>query len=133
MSVDGEGRASFMDADKSDEARGRFIKRIKTMFDENGRELSPNLGIGRNAIIPPVPKIPRGLLQGSSSKTWIWLFDPYTMISDYHRSLVHAVVLFYLLLAVLTHSFSSHVYRYLLCIIFLHSIQALYLQGYNTC
>ncbi|KAJ3794197.1 hypothetical protein GGU11DRAFT_759344 [Lentinula aff. detonsa] len=70
MSVDGESRASFMDADKSDEARERFIKRIETMFDENGRELPPNLGIGRNAIIPPVPKIPRGL-QGSSSKTWI--------------------------------------------------------------
>ncbi|KAJ3841274.1 hypothetical protein F5878DRAFT_610625 [Lentinula raphanica] len=70
MSVDGESRASFMDADKSDEARERFIRRIEAMFDENGRELPPNLGIGRNAIIPPVPKIPRGL-QGSSSTTWI--------------------------------------------------------------
>ncbi|KAJ4490497.1 hypothetical protein J3R30DRAFT_3694150 [Lentinula aciculospora] len=70
MSVDGESRASFMDAEKSDEARERFIKRIEAMFDENGRELPPNLGIGRNAVIPPVPKIPQGF-QGGSSKTWI--------------------------------------------------------------
>ncbi|KAJ3930477.1 MAG: hypothetical protein NXY57DRAFT_305755 [Lentinula lateritia] len=70
MSVDGESRASFMDAEKSDEARERFIRRIEGMFDQNGRELPPNLGTGRNAIIPPVPKLPQGL-QGSSSKTWI--------------------------------------------------------------
>jgi hypothetical protein len=69
MSVDGESRASFMDADKSDEARERFIRRIESMFDENGRELPPNLGIGRNAVVPPVPKLPQGLQ--SSSKTWI--------------------------------------------------------------
>lgn len=69
MSVDGESRASFMDADRSEEARERFIKRIEAMFDENGRELPPNLGIGRNAVIPPVPRLPQGLK--NSSSTWI--------------------------------------------------------------
>jgi len=69
MSVDGESRASFMDADRSEEARERFIRRIEAMFDENGRELPPNLGIGKNAVIPPVPRIPQGLK--SSSSTWI--------------------------------------------------------------
>jgi len=69
MSVDGESRASFMDADKSDEARERFVRRIEAMFDESGRELPPNLGIGKNAVVPPVPKIPEGFQTGS--KTWI--------------------------------------------------------------
>jgi hypothetical protein len=60
-----QSRSSFMDADKSDQARERFVRRIEAMFDENGREV-----LRRNAMVPPVPKIPADL-KGSSSRVWI--------------------------------------------------------------
>ncbi|KAJ7039585.1 hypothetical protein C8F04DRAFT_295375 [Mycena alexandri] len=46
-------RASFMDVDKSEQARGQLVQRVGVMFDLSGRE--------RNAV-PPVPKLPAALL-----------------------------------------------------------------------
>ncbi|KAJ7183149.1 hypothetical protein C8R46DRAFT_1209317 [Mycena filopes] len=46
-------RASFMDVDRSEQARGQLVQRVGTIFDLSGRE--------RN-VVPPVPKLPAGLL-----------------------------------------------------------------------
>ncbi|KAF5343903.1 hypothetical protein D9758_012136 [Tetrapyrgos nigripes] len=44
---------SFLDGEKSEEARERFLKRIGEMYDANGRE--------KKDLVPPVPKLPEGL------------------------------------------------------------------------
>ncbi|KAJ7914938.1 hypothetical protein B0H13DRAFT_2001733 [Mycena leptocephala] len=46
-------RASFMDLEKSEQARGQLVERVGAMFDLSGRERS---------AIPPVPKLPPSLL-----------------------------------------------------------------------
>lgn len=46
-------RASFLDPDKSEETRDRFIQRVEAMMRDEGRE----------QVIPPVPKIPEGLVR----------------------------------------------------------------------
>ncbi|KAJ6544070.1 hypothetical protein B0H19DRAFT_1169507 [Mycena capillaripes] len=48
-------RASFLDLDKSEKARGQLVDRVGAMFDLSGRE---------RAAVPPVPKLPAGLLAG---------------------------------------------------------------------
>ncbi|KAJ7746644.1 hypothetical protein B0H16DRAFT_1692667 [Mycena metata] len=48
-------RASFMDVDKSEQARGQLVQRVGVMFDLSGRE--------RN-VVPPVPKLPTAFLAG---------------------------------------------------------------------
>lgn len=61
---DSASRYSFMDQEKSENARHRFVDRIERMFDANGRELDgpnrPQLK-PREMGIPPVPKLPEGL------------------------------------------------------------------------
>ncbi|KAF5386372.1 hypothetical protein D9757_006626 [Collybiopsis confluens] len=69
--IERQSRASFMDAEKSDAAREQFVRRIEAFFDRNGRELSPsgNVRIGRNEVVPPVPRIPQRLhVHHASSK-----------------------------------------------------------------
>jgi len=46
-------RASFLDPDKSEETRERFLRRVEEMYFEDGREK----GYGP-AAVPPVPKLP---------------------------------------------------------------------------
>ncbi|KAJ7841306.1 hypothetical protein B0H14DRAFT_1045960 [Mycena olivaceomarginata] len=48
-------RASFLDVDKSEQARGALVNRVGEMFDLSGRERS---------AAPPVPKLPAGLVAG---------------------------------------------------------------------
>jgi hypothetical protein len=50
-------RASFMDTDKSEEARGRLVDRVGVMFDLSGRERS---------AIPPVPRLPPAMVAGGN-------------------------------------------------------------------
>ncbi|KAJ7678497.1 hypothetical protein B0H17DRAFT_1078413 [Mycena rosella] len=50
-------RVSFMDVEKSDQARGQLVERVGAMFDLSGRERS---------AIPPVPKIPAALVGGGN-------------------------------------------------------------------
>lgn len=70
-------RVSFMDNEKSQQARERFLRRVDMFYDETGREKpSPApRGIGRGAIpaVPPVPRLPKGVRQPpiGSSKVWI--------------------------------------------------------------
>lgn len=61
-------RASFLDPEKSEETRERFIQRVEAMYGEDGRE---NTGGGR--VVPPVPKIPDSLLgAGAQVPGRIW-------------------------------------------------------------
>ncbi|KAK7046007.1 hypothetical protein VNI00_007002 [Paramarasmius palmivorus] len=62
-------RASFMDNEKSQRTRERFLRRVDMMYDESGRERPATRGVGRGAVaaVPPVPRLP----QGASSKVWI--------------------------------------------------------------
>ena len=46
-------RASFLDPDKSEETRERFLRRVEEMYWEDGREK----GYGP-AVVPPVPRLP---------------------------------------------------------------------------
>ncbi|KAF8207149.1 hypothetical protein K438DRAFT_1815794 [Mycena galopus ATCC 62051] len=46
-------RASFLDINKSDKARGALVNRVEAMFDLSGRE---------RAAVPPVPRLPAGLV-----------------------------------------------------------------------
>ncbi|KAF8995541.1 hypothetical protein BDQ17DRAFT_1430286 [Cyathus striatus] len=46
-------RASFLDPDKSEETRQRFLKRVESMLNEEDRN-------GGGSAIPPVPKLPAG-------------------------------------------------------------------------
>ncbi|KAJ7454759.1 hypothetical protein FB451DRAFT_653001 [Mycena latifolia] len=48
-----DSRASFLDLEKSEQARGMLVERVGVMFDLSGRERS---------AIPPVPKLPAGLV-----------------------------------------------------------------------
>jgi len=52
-------RASFLDPDKSEEARDRFVQRVTEMFGENGRERD---------TVPPVPKLPAAYAVDASTK-----------------------------------------------------------------
>jgi hypothetical protein len=48
-------RISMMDAEKSERARERFLRKIDAMYDKNGRELAPR------DYVPPVPVLPTSL------------------------------------------------------------------------
>lgn len=48
-------RASFLDPDKSEETRERFLRRVVDMYDGRGRR-------GNEQAIPPIPKMPDSLL-----------------------------------------------------------------------
>ena len=61
---DAASRLSFLDESKSEAARQRFVDRIEAMFDDSGREKLPP----RQDTIPPVPKLPQGLVAAKSSK-----------------------------------------------------------------
>ncbi|KAJ6468418.1 hypothetical protein C8R45DRAFT_470424 [Mycena sanguinolenta] len=50
-------RASFLDLDKSEKARGALVDRVGAMFDLSGRE---------RPAVPPVPKLPAGLMAGGN-------------------------------------------------------------------
>lgn len=65
---DAGSRSSFMDHTKSEATRERFVQRIEAMFDESGREKLTGVRLGE---IPPVPRLPKGLVgqQSVSSKT----------------------------------------------------------------
>ncbi|KAJ7242806.1 hypothetical protein B0H12DRAFT_1074223 [Mycena haematopus] len=52
-------RASFLDIDKSETARGALVSRVGAMFDLSGRERE-------RAVVPPVPKLPAGLVAGGN-------------------------------------------------------------------
>jgi len=55
-------RASFMDPQKSEETRSRFVKRVEAMLDEAGIER----GNKRNwDAVPPVPKLPESLARSN--------------------------------------------------------------------
>lgn len=55
-------RGSFMDPQKSEETRNRFVKRVEAMLDEAGIER----GNKRNwNAVPPVPKLPESLAQSN--------------------------------------------------------------------
>ncbi|KAJ7116393.1 hypothetical protein C8R44DRAFT_792413 [Mycena epipterygia] len=47
-------RASFLDMEKSEQARGQLVERVGVMFDLSGRE--------KGRAVPPVPKLPAALL-----------------------------------------------------------------------
>jgi hypothetical protein len=49
---DRTSRGSFLDGERSEEARQRFLRRVTAMFDESGREKD---------AVPPVPKLPPGV------------------------------------------------------------------------
>jgi len=55
-------RGSFMDPQKSEETRSRFVKRVEAMLDEAGIER----GNKRNwNAVPPVPKLPESLARSN--------------------------------------------------------------------
>lgn len=53
-------RGSFLDPDKSEEARMKFLKGVEEMYFVNGRERA----------IPPVPKLPDMLSVGGNKRNW---------------------------------------------------------------
>jgi len=52
-------RASFLDVEKSEKARGQLVDRVGVMFDLSGRERS---------VIPPVPRLPSALAAGVGNR-----------------------------------------------------------------
>lgn len=42
---------SVLDGEKSEEARERFVRRVTAMYGQGGRE-----------VVPPMPKLPEGLM-----------------------------------------------------------------------
>ncbi|THV00884.1 hypothetical protein K435DRAFT_854401 [Dendrothele bispora CBS 962.96] len=53
--TDRMSKGSFLDMEKSGDARERFIRRVGEMYDESGREIPPV------PPVPPVPELPKAL------------------------------------------------------------------------
>jgi hypothetical protein len=55
--IEGDRRShgSFLDGERSEEARERFVQRVEAMYDETGREKT-------RVAVPPVPRLPAGVV-----------------------------------------------------------------------
>ncbi|KAF8639054.1 hypothetical protein AX17_001750 [Amanita inopinata Kibby_2008] len=56
-------RSSFMDSQRSEETRDRFVRRVEAMLDEAGIERGNKRRWETAEAVPPVPKLPEALAQ----------------------------------------------------------------------
>lgn len=67
--VSARSHVSFLDGEKSEEARDRFVRRVEVMFDGVGREKGGGVGGGRE--ISPMPELP-AMTGGGRKRTGAW-------------------------------------------------------------